>query len=163
MLRHAASRLASRVQCGAAVPALASRALSTGSSFATTRTFSEADVAQFVRLTGDSNPLHAPGDQAIVPGVLAASLFPALIGSKVPGVLYLKQSLAFRSPLSVGAVARATVTVSRPSGRKVAWATEVRDDATGRLVVDGEALALLPRPGKQDGATDAAQQPPVAA
>ena len=32
----------------------------------------------------------------VVPGMLCASLFPAIIGSKFPGVLYLTQTLKFR-------------------------------------------------------------------
>jgi hypothetical protein len=53
------------------------------------RAFSQKDVADFVRLTGDSNPIHTSEDAArranfgncVVNGMLAASLFPAIIGS----------------------------------------------------------------------------------
>lgn len=64
-----------------------------------------------MRLTGDTNPIHQslPAAQAagfercLVPGIMAASLFPALIGSAVPGALYLTQTLKFRAPVQVRA------------------------------------------------------------
>lgn len=67
-----------------------------------TRRFSQADVDAFVALTGDANPIHSPASKApIVPGLLAASLFPAIIGSRHPGVLYTRQELKFVAPIPV--------------------------------------------------------------
>lgn len=37
----------------------------------------------------------------VLPGVLCASLFPALIGSNFPGAIYLSQTLKFRAPALV--------------------------------------------------------------
>lgn len=60
------------------------------------RIFTQGDVDAFVNLTGDSNPIHTGTKQApIVPGLLASSLFPALIGSSYPGAIYAKQDLKF--------------------------------------------------------------------
>jgi len=76
-----------------------------GAEFSLRRAFSAADVAAFLALTGDSNPIHVDAVRATAgrgnccsdllqaaaraaglsacptPGLLAASLFPALIGS----------------------------------------------------------------------------------
>ena len=38
----------------------------------------------------------------VLPGVLCAALFPALIGSTFPGAIYLSQTLKFRKPALVG-------------------------------------------------------------
>lgn len=65
-------------------------------------TFGQQHVDAFTELTGDSNPLHRSGAELpLVPGLLAASLFPSIIGTRFPGVLYTKQELTFRSPVAV--------------------------------------------------------------
>ena len=38
---------------------------------------------------------------AVLPGSLCAALFPAIIGSRFPGALYLSQTLKFRRPALV--------------------------------------------------------------
>lgn len=37
----------------------------------------------------------------VLPGILVASLFPAIIGSQFPGTVYVSQTLRFRSPALV--------------------------------------------------------------
>ncbi|KAF8056456.1 phaJ [Scenedesmus sp. PABB004] len=156
MLRAAAAlarRRSCRAPAGAAAPAPGAqrRALHVGQAWSTTRAFSAADAAGFGALTGDANPIHADRAAAaaaglaapVVPGMLLASLFPALIGTAFPGALYLGQSLKFRRPAPLGAAVTATVTVSRASGGRVAFATVVRD-AAGAVLVDGDALARVP-------------------
>ena len=74
--------------------------------YALTRSFTEADVVAFVELTGDRNPLHvnqigASQKPALMPGMLTASMFPALIGSAFPGALYLRQTLKFKAAAAV--------------------------------------------------------------
>ena len=85
----------------------------------TKRTFSEEEISLFARLCGDRNPLHrgrqsggvssssspstsASSSNVLVPGLLTASLFPGLIGTAIPGSVYLSQSLRFGSPLQSG-------------------------------------------------------------
>ena len=51
-------------------------------------------------------PEHAPHACAglpgcVLPGMLCASLFPAIIGSAIPGALYVSQMLKFRRPAMV--------------------------------------------------------------
>jgi acyl dehydratase len=135
-----------------------------------TRTFSPADVAAFTRLTGDANPLHhgqATGQAhpPPVPGLLTASLFPALVGSAWPGAVYARQTLRFTSPLGVGEAVAAAVRVERvrvrggsgggveggrrrgtaPPSAVVTFSTTARRvGGDGRVVVEGEAVAVLP-------------------
>lgn len=134
--------------------AAAVRCLSTGQSFSMHRSITQQDVDTFVHLTGDSNPIHSdqgirqqhPDQQAantaIVPGMMMASMFPAIIGSKFPGALYLSQTLKFRQPAVVGTSVQATVTVAKQSGSRVSFDT-VCQDSNGRILVDGSAVALI--------------------
>ncbi|KAL3136552.1 hypothetical protein ABBQ38_005799 [Trebouxia sp. C0009 RCD-2024] len=74
--------------------------------------FQASDVQVWAALTGDTNPLHvcevaakdAGFGGAVLPGMLCASLFPAIIGSQFPGALYLTQTLNFRQPALVRCV-----------------------------------------------------------
>ena len=68
------------------------------------RSFNLKDLQEFTLLTGDTNHLHTQSDLVstpIVPGILLASLFPAIIGSKFPGALYAKQELVFKASVLV--------------------------------------------------------------
>eukprot|EP00878_Enallax_costatus_P019750 GHUV01020845.1.p1 GENE.GHUV01020845.1~~GHUV01020845.1.p1 ORF type:complete len:157 (+),score=22.69 GHUV01020845.1:1074-1544(+) len=126
------------------------RSLSIGSTYSMSRVFTDQDANDFVRLTGDSNPIHvdlsaasAAGYQSpILPGMLMASLFPSIIGSTFPGALYLTQTLKFRKHASVGATVHAEVTVATRSGRRVTFNT-VCKDSDSVVLVDGTALALI--------------------
>ncbi|KAI8468201.1 MAG: hypothetical protein J3K34DRAFT_523103 [Monoraphidium minutum] len=144
-------------------------ALAAGAVFTMDRTFDAAAVGTFTALTGDTNPIHAaaqPGGleqqhepphqppQPVVPGLLLASLFPAIIGSNFPGALYLTQSLAFRSRCAVGEPVTAEVTVTAASGGRVRFATACRSAADGRTLVDGAALALMRGGGGGGGDCD---------
>jgi acyl dehydratase len=127
----------------------------------TTRTFTPADVASFLALSGDANPLHTaaggsasspPAPPPLLPGLLTASLFPGLVGTAAPGALYARQTLAFVAPAAVGGAVRAEVEVIRvcrpPPGGRFAARADFRTRAWvegGGLVVEGEATALLPK------------------
>jgi 3-hydroxybutyryl-CoA dehydratase len=117
------------------------------------RTLTQQEVDAFVELTGDSNPIHADQGQgkvseatAVVPGMLMASMFPAIIGSKFPGALYLSQTLKFRRSAAVGTTVLATVTVAKQSGSRITFDTSCRD-TEGITLVDGTALALISSSG----------------
>ncbi|GIL75899.1 hypothetical protein Vretimale_5589 [Volvox reticuliferus] len=132
--------------------AVLARALHIGQSVSDVRTFSATDVKAFVQLTRDSNPIHTEELSAqktgfcapLLPGILVASLFPAIIGSKFPGTVYASQTLSFRNPALVGQTVKATVTVRRVNGRWVTFKTAAVLQGTGQIIVEGDALALLP-------------------
>ena len=98
-----------------------------------------------------------------MPGLLVASMFPAIIGSRLvrsarfthesaagltpraqPGSLYLTQRLAFRGTADVGALLHTTVQATRVVGRRAVFDTRCVLHGSNRVVVDGVALALLP-------------------
>lgn len=118
--------------------------------FTLTRVFQQEDAVAFARLTGDSNPIHTDPTAAaaaglsgtILPGMLMAAMFPAIIGSRLPGALYLTQTLKFRKQAAVGSEITAEVTVTARSGSRLTFQT-ICMDTCGEVLVDGTALAII--------------------
>jgi len=71
--------------------------------------FSKSEVKKFAEISQDFNPLHLDEEYAkktifgkcIVHGMLVASLFSGILGSKFPGIgtIYLSQTLNFLKPI----------------------------------------------------------------
>lgn len=116
-----------------------------GTRLTSRRVFTEDDVRTYLSLTGDHNHIHRleAGSAPVLPGMLIASLFPAIIGSTFPGALYAKQDLKFRKKAFLGEELLARVTVQKVSGPKISWKTECLG-SDGNIIIDGEALAILP-------------------
>jgi len=120
------------------------------------RAVSQEDIAAFLALVGDSNPIHSdPAALAgtrfegpIAPGMLTASYISAVIGSRLPGpgVLYASQDLRFLRPVRVGDVITARVEVLErlPERNRVRLRTTCRNER-GEEVLSGEAWVLPPR------------------
>lgn len=114
----------------------------------------ERMVADFARLSGDTNPLHmdeayaahTPFGAPIVHGMLGASFFSQLIGMHLPGryALYLSQKTVFRKPARVGMNVRieGEVLQKTPATRTIVVATRILDES-GVCLTDGEALVSL--------------------
>lgn len=141
--------------------------LKVGQVFSLHRTFTPADVAAFARLSRDANPVHLDPNAAaaaglggrgpVVHGMLCASLFSGIIGTRFPGAVYATQSLAFRRPVMVGEQIVAEVELVRLGGSRATFATRVlrrkgRDAGDGdgdgdgdgvEVILDGSALAFL--------------------
>jgi acyl dehydratase len=104
------------------------------------RTFSEADVAEYIALGGETPP---PGQ---VPAPMISALFSYLLGVKLPGpgANYLKQETDFLSPARIGEAltARVEVTRLRPEKSLVDLATTCHG-ADGRLLATGRALIFV--------------------
>jgi acyl dehydratase len=98
----------------------ATTGLAQGDKFGMDRCFTAADVSAYVKLCGDTNPIHSCESTAqsagfrgrVVHGMLYAGLFPAIIGSQFAGAVYVSQSLQFRAPLLVGEPVCAEVEVT---------------------------------------------------
>jgi 3-hydroxybutyryl-CoA dehydratase len=114
-------------------------------------------VRAFAALTGDANPVHLDESYAagtmfggrIAHGMHVAGLISAVLGMRLPGpgAVYLEQSLRFRRPVRIGDTVTARVEVLDviPERRRVRLATTCRTQH-GDLVVDGEALIMVPEP-----------------
>ena len=76
------------------------------------KTITDADLAHFVAITGDTNPLHVDKTfaektffgQRIAHGMLSASLFSTMVGMHIPGfgAIYKSQTLEFLRPVFIG-------------------------------------------------------------
>lgn len=134
------------------------------------RVFTQEDVSAYARLVGDMNPLHQPMHQKssidpivqksnfvrwnddgtnrpLVHGMLVASLFTCIFGTRIPGAVYMRQNLEFRRPVFVGdvVVGRVTVTSLQPwkkGGLVLTCATQVLFD-DNKECIRGEAQVLL--------------------
>ncbi|KAL2609498.1 hypothetical protein R1flu_028071 [Riccia fluitans] len=137
--------------------------LSLGTKYSQKCSFSAADVTSYCRLTGDSNPIHSSTSAAleagfsgcVVPGMLCGSLFPAIIGSRFAGAVYVSQTLTFKTPLAVdeSIIAEVEVTAIKNLRRKakITFTTRCFTEEKERFLIDGESIALLPYLIKDSG------------
>lgn len=118
------------------------------------RTITESDIVLFCGISGDTNPLHLNREYAartrfggpIAHGMLSASLISTVLGTKLPGpgAIYVSQSCRFRAPVRAGdtVVARATIVELVPERHHARLETTCT--VAGTVVIDGEALMLVP-------------------
>lgn len=128
--------------------------LSVGQTALYAKTISEADIVLFSGISGDVNPVHLNHEFArdtmfegrIAHGMLTASFLSTVIGTKLPGpgCIYISQNLKFRAPVRAGDTvqARATITEVFPDKNRIAMKTVCTVGET--MVVDGEALIMVP-------------------
>ena len=120
------------------------------------KTFIEEDVAEFARVSGDSNPAHMDENYAkttqfktrIVHGMLAGSLFSALLGTDLPGVgtIYTGQTLKFTRPVHFGEEITASVTVKELNTERNRAVFEcLAVNPQGEPVIIGEATVMPPK------------------
>ena len=112
-------------------------------------------IEAFAEVSGDSNPIHLDNEYAkttmfrarIAHGFLTASFISAILGTKFPGSIYLSQSLQFKAPVKIGDIVQTVVQAIKLDNRKLTLSTQ---SFVGEiLVLDGEALLLLPKEIKQ--------------
>lgn len=128
--------------------------LSVGMSASYAKTVTDEDIVRFADISGDMNPVHL--DQAyaektmfkgrIAHGMLSAAFISTVFGTRLPGAgcIYLSQSLRFKAPVKIGETVEATVTVTAIDAekRRVTFQTVCR--VGDKVVVDGEALLMVP-------------------
>ena len=119
------------------------------------RTVTDADIAAFAGVSGDTNPIHlhdgfAKGTrfgQRIAHGMLGAGYISTVIGTRLPGpgAVYISQTLNFMAPVLVGdtITAVATITAIDDKRRRVTLKTQCLNG--DKVVIDGEAIVLVPR------------------
>ena len=119
------------------------------------KTITNHDVLAFADLSGDTNPVHLDDayaantmfKQRIAHGFLTASLFSAVLGTKLPGpgCVYLSQSLKFRAPVHIGDEVVATAKITGLDAEKGRAVLATQAAVNGKSVLDGEAVMMVPR------------------
>lgn len=116
--------------------------------------FTQAEVEQFAKISGDDNPLHldaayastTPFKKPIIHGVLGASIFSKVLGTQFPGkgTIYLKQNTAFLRPMYVDTSYEAFFTVKEVDSVKHTAVIEtiIKSKDRGKLIVRGEATVM---------------------
>jgi len=116
--------------------------------------YTQADVDDYARISGDANPLHT--DEAvgkasmfgrcIMHGFLGASVFTKIFGSLfyADGHVYLNQSMKWLRPMFVGTDYEAVVKAKEVilEKNRVVYECAVYDVATGEQTIVGEATLL---------------------
>jgi 3-hydroxybutyryl-CoA dehydratase len=118
------------------------------------QTITDADVKAFAGLSGDNNPVHMSEEYAeksrfkkrIAHGLLSASFFSAMFGTKLPGngCVYVSQSLNFRRPVYIGDTVEATVEIFKIDKEKSRVFFKTVCKVKNKVVIDGEAEIFLP-------------------
>jgi 3-hydroxybutyryl-CoA dehydratase len=131
--------------------------LSVGQSTEQVHTVTEADIAAFAAVSGDTNPLHMDEAYAattafkgrIAHGMLGASYISAILGNDLPGSgsVYLNQSLRFRRPIRIGDVVTTRVSVAAIDEEKARVTLETLCLVDGKAAIDGEAVVMVERRG----------------
>ncbi|MFT4030943.1 MAG: MaoC family dehydratase [Siphonobacter sp.] len=128
--------------------------MTTGTTYQYAFRFSQTDVIQFAAVTGDNNPLHLDADFAastafkrpIIHGMLGASIFSNVIGTKFPGAgsVYVKQSLEFLRPMFVDTLYEAHFEILsiNPDKHTAEIATQLLDKQTGKVTTKGVAVVM---------------------
>ncbi|MSQ33584.1 MAG: MaoC family dehydratase [Dehalococcoidia bacterium] len=120
------------------------------------KTITEADVAQFARISGDTQPLHLDESYAsktrfktrVAHGTISIGLVSGVLGTKMAGpatsVIFLGMNCRFVAPVYLGDTvsAECVVTKVRPDKPIITLDCKVKNQH-GQEVLTGEATVLL--------------------
>lgn len=118
------------------------------------KTVTETDITLFSGISGDFNPLHldrkfAEGSifkERVAHGMLTASFISRVVGEMLgAGGIYLSQSLKFTAPVKIGDTITATAEVVEKLEKGRLRIKTVCSNQESRVVIEGEALGLVPR------------------
>ena len=116
--------------------------------------YSQQQVEEFARVTGDNNPVHSDAAYAantmfkvpIMHGMLGAALFSKIFGTLFPGegTIYLGQTLNFLRPMYAGKEYEAVFTVKEVmiDKNRAVVETKIIDPETQKTVTVGEATVM---------------------
>jgi len=129
--------------------------LSVGDSDSFTKTITDSDVRAFGEVSGDMNPAHFDNEYAsktifkkrIAHGMLCASLFSTILGTKLPwyGTIYLSQEVKFLAPVYLNDKLTATATVKEILEKNRVIMETITVNQDGVIVIKGSAVVMPPR------------------
>ena len=118
------------------------------------QTITDADIKSFAGISGDNNPVHMNDEFAaesqfgrrIAHGLLSASFFSALFGTKIPGpgCVYVSQNLKFLRPVYLNDTVTASVTIKGIDKEKRRIFFDTVCIVKGKKVISGEAELYFP-------------------
>ena len=118
------------------------------------QTITDADVKAFSGISGDKNPVHMDDEYAessrykkrIAHGMISASYFSSLFGTKIPGegCVYVAQSLNFKRPVYLGDTVKAMVVVKNIDLKKRRVFFDTVCKVKNKVVIDGCAELYVP-------------------
>ncbi|WP_169763634.1 MaoC family dehydratase [Campylobacter mucosalis] len=119
------------------------------------QTITDADIKAFAGISGDRNPVHLDEEYAsksrykkrIAHGLMTASYFSALFGTKIPGegCVYVSQTLNFKRPVYIGDTVTAIVEVFKIDIKKSRVFFRTTCKVGHSIVTDGEAEIYIPK------------------
>ncbi|NBK99656.1 MAG: GNAT family N-acetyltransferase [Erysipelotrichia bacterium] len=125
-----------------------------GMSVSYSQTITDSDIKAFAGISGDRNPVHLDEEYAqqsrfkkrIAHGMMTASYFSALFGTKIPGegCVYTYQLLNFKKPVYINDTVTARVTVSNIDVEKRRVKFKTICTVKNQVVTDGEAELYVP-------------------
>jgi 3-hydroxybutyryl-CoA dehydratase len=131
--------------------------LSVGQAAVFGKTVTEADIAAFAGVSGDTNPVHLNEEYAkntmfkgrIAHGMLSASFISTVFGTKLPGpgCIYVSQLLKFKAPVKIGDTVIARVEVTALNADKKFATFKTTCSVGDKVVLDGEATLMVPSKG----------------
>jgi len=126
-----------------------------GMSESYSQTITDADVKSFAGISGDRNPVHMSDEYAqnsrykkrIAHGMISASFFSALFGTKLPGngCVYVNQSLNFKRPVYIGDTVTAIIIVTAIDEIKNRVFFDTICKVKNKTVIDGTAELYIPK------------------
>ena len=115
---------------------------------------SDCDIRNFANVSGDYNPVHLDEKYAesslykkrIAHGLMSASYFSGLFGTKIPGpgCVYVSQSLAFKRPVYINDEVTATVEVTSINIKTKRVYFKTVCTVRSKVVLSGEAEIYIP-------------------
>lgn len=118
------------------------------------QTITDADVKAFAGVSGDHNPVHLSEEYAkdsrfkdrIAHGLLTASFFSAIFGTKLPGegCVYAGQNLQFKRPVYLNDTVTAQVIVTAVDVPKKRVTFDTICTVKGKIVTSGTAEIFIP-------------------
>ncbi len=129
------------------------------------KTVTDADIALFAGVSGDTNPVHLNQDFAastmfkerIAHGMLSASFISTVFGTRLPGpgCIYLSQTLNFKAPVMIGDTVVARVTLREVNKDKKRIIVDTVCSVGDKVVLDGEARLMVASRARLQASNDA--------